>query len=75
MRFYNFLISFDSVNGYKVMSHYDASLYTARRLEMCNIVEATFVYLIDRPIVHSPYSDKPVMVSLISEYEFHGIFV
>ena len=57
------------------MSHYDASLYTARRLEMCNIVEATFVYLIDRPTVHSPYSDMPFMVSLMSEYEFHGVFV
>ena len=45
------------------MTHYDASLYTARRLEMCNIVEATFIYLIDRPKVHSPYSNMPFMVS------------
>ena len=48
------------------MTHYDASLYTARRLEMCNIVEATFIYLIDRPKVHSPYSNMPFMVSQAS---------
>ena len=47
------------------MSHYDAALYTARRLEMCEIVEMTLFYFIDRPQVHSPLSGLPFMVSTL----------
>ena len=45
------------------MSHYNAALYTARRLEMCEIVEMTLFYFLDRPQVHSPLSGLPFMVS------------
>ena len=45
------------------MSHYDAAIFTARRLEMCEIVEMTLFYFLDRPQVHSPLSGLPFMVS------------
>ena len=65
------------VGDFKVMSHYDAALYTARRLEMCEIVEMTLFYFIDRPQVHSALSGLPFMVStLVSLWiqEFHASF-
>ena len=49
--------------GFKVMSHYEAAIFTARRLEMCEIVEMTLFYFLDRPQVHSPLSGLPFMVS------------
>ena len=46
------------------MTHYEAAIYTARRLEMCEIVEMTLFYFLDRPMVHSPLSGLPFMVSV-----------
>ena len=54
---------FFRICGLKVMSHYDAAIYTACRLEMCEIVEMTLFYFLDRPQVHSPLSGLPFMVS------------
>ena len=51
-----------SVGSFRVISHYQAALYTARRDEMCSIVEVTFRYLADRPQVHSEISGLPFMV-------------
>ena len=56
---------FFRVGDFKLMSHYDAALYTARRLEMCEIVKMTLFYFIDRPQVHSPLSGLPFMVSTL----------
>ena len=56
------------VGDFKVMSHYDAAIYTARRLEMCEIVEMTLFYFIDRPQVHSALSGLPFMVSTLVIY-------
>ena len=50
------------------MSHYDAAIYTARRLEMCEIVEMTLFYFIDRPQVHLALSGLPFMVSTLVIY-------
>ena len=62
-RFFECYLSyFFRVGDFKLMSHYDAALYTARRLEMCEIVEMTLFYFIDRPQVHSPLSGLPFMV-------------
>ena len=47
------------------MTHYEAAIYTARRLEMCEIVEQTLFYFLDRPMVHSPLSELPFMVSVL----------
>ena len=47
------------------MTHYEAAIYTARRLEMCEIVEQTLFYFLDRPMVHSPLSELPFMVSFL----------
>ena len=49
------------------MSHYDAAIFTARRLEMCEIVEMTLFYFLDRPMVHSPLSGLPFMVSVYDD--------
>ena len=57
------LFEFLRVCGFKVMSHYEAAIFTARRLEMCEIVEMTLFYFLDRPQVHSPLSGLPFMVS------------
>ena len=65
------------VGDFKVMSHYDAALYTARRLEMCEIVEMTLFYFIDRPQVHSALSGLPFMVSTLMSlwgHESHTSF-
>ena len=51
------------LHGFKIMSHFDAVLYTARRFEMCEIVESTLFFLRDRPQVHSEVSGLPFMVS------------
>ena len=59
----NDFLLFLRVGDLKVMSHYDAAIYTARRLEMCEIVEMTLFYFIDRPQVHSALSGLPFMVS------------
>ena len=48
------------------MTHYEAAIYTARRLEMCEIVEQTLFYFLDRPMVHSPLSELPFMVSVLT---------
>ena len=53
------------------MSHYDAAIYTARRLEMCEIVEMTLFYFVDRPQVHSPLSGLPFMVSTLTSLWVH----
>ena len=58
-----FLITF-RLHGFKIMSHFDAVLYTARRFEMCEIVESTLFYLRDRPQVHSEVSGLPFMVRI-----------
>ena len=58
-----YYLNFLRVSGFKIMSHYDAALFTARRLEMCEIVEMTLFYFLDRPQVHSPLSGLPFMVS------------
>ena len=42
-----------SIGTFRIISHYEAALFTARREEMCGIVEDTFRYLADRPQVHS----------------------
>ena len=62
---------FFRVGDFKLMSHYDAALYTARRLEMCEIVEMTLFYFIDRPQVHSPLSGLPFMVSNLTRLWVH----
>ena len=62
---------FFRVGDFKLMSHYDAALYTARRLEMCEIVEMTLFYFIDRPQVHSPLSGLPFMVSTLTSLWVH----
>ena len=56
MCFYSFL-------GSKVMSHESAAIYTARRFEMCDVVDRTLFYLVGRPVVHSDYSVMPFLVS------------
>ena len=57
-----FVWFFLGVCGFKIMSHYEAAIFTARRLEMCEIVEMTLFYFLDRPMVHSPLSGLPFMV-------------
>ena len=59
----NCFLLFLRVGNFKVMSHYDAAIFMARRLEMCEIVEMTLFYFIDRPQVHSALSGLPFMVS------------
>ena len=68
------LVSF-RVGDFKLMSHYDAALYTARRLEMCEIVEMTLFYFIDRPQVHSPLSGLPFMVITLTRFWVHESYV
>ena len=63
--FFKVFSCFFRVGDFKLMSHYDAALYTARRLEMCEIVEMTLFYFIDRPQVHSALSGLPFMVSTL----------
>ena len=53
---------FSSIHSFKIMSHFDAVVYTARRFEMCEIVESTLFYLRDHPQVHSDVSGLPFMV-------------
>ena len=62
---------FFRVGDFKLMSHYDAALYTARRLEMCEIVEMTLFYFVDRPQVHSPLSGLPFMVITLTRFWVH----
>ena len=64
-----FSINF-SVGTFRIISHYDAALYTARRSEMCDIVEVTFRYLADRPQVHSDVSGLPFMVIFCLHADF-----
>ena len=59
-------VLFCSLDGVRVLSRFDAAVYTARRTEMLEIVEATLFYLDDRPVVHSEVSGLPFMVSFIS---------
>ena len=69
---------FFRVGDFKLMSHYDAALYTARRLEMCEIVEMTLFYFIDRPQVHSALFGLPFMVSTLMSlwsHESHTSFL
>ena len=66
---------FFRVGDFKLMSHYDAALYTARRLEMCEIVEMTLFYFIDRPQVHSPLSGLPFMVITLTSLWVHESYV
>ena len=66
---------FFRVGDFKLMSHYDAALYTARRLEMCEIVEMTLFYFVDRPQVHSPLSGLPFMVITLTSLWVHESYV
>ena len=61
--FLSFINRFYSVDGVRVLTRFDAAVYTARRTEMLEIVETTLFYLIDRPVVHSEVSGLPYMVS------------
>ena len=54
-----------SVGQFRIISHYNAALFTARRDEMYSIVKVTFRYLVDRPQVHSDICGLPFMVILI----------
>ena len=58
-----FYFNFSSIGNVRIISHYAAAVFTARRNEMCEIVEVTFRYLVDRPQVHSEVSGLPFMVS------------
>ena len=42
-----FTYHFCSVDGVRVLTCFDAAVYTARRTEMLEIVETTLFYLID----------------------------
>ena len=48
-----------------LITHQRAALYTARRQEMIEVVELMLFYLLQRPVVHSLYSDLPFQVSLL----------
>ena len=67
-------VLFFSLDGVRVLSRFDAAVYTARRTEMLEIVEATLFYLVDRPVVHSEVSGLPFMVSFISCVSFALIY-
>ena len=67
-------VLFCSLDGVRVLSRFDAAVYTARRTEMLEIVEATLFYLVDRPVVHSEVSGLPFMVSFISCVSFALIY-
>ena len=69
--FLNVISHIFRVGDFKLMSHYDAALYTARRLEMCEIVEMTLFYFVDRPQVHSPLSGLPFMVITLTRFWVH----
>ena len=56
-----FSVSF-RVDGVRQLTHLDAAVYSARRMEMLEIVEKSLYYLIDRPVVHSELSGLPYMV-------------
>ena len=58
------LLFVSRIHGHKIMSHQEAALFTARRMEMCEIVESTLLYLQDRPVVHSEVSALPFLVSM-----------
>ena len=62
MRILFYFYYFLRIEGVRYLTHYEASVYTARRLEMLTIVEATLFYLVDRPVVHSELSGLPFMV-------------
>ena len=57
-----FYFTFSSIGDVRIILHYAAAVFTARRNEMCEIVEVTFHYLVDRPQVHSEVSGLPFMV-------------
>ena len=59
-----------SVGEFRIISHYEAAVFTARRDEMLSIVEVTFRYLADRPQVHSEVSGLPFMVSLSGDHDY-----
>ena len=48
-----------------VISHQQASLYTARRQEMIDVLQTLFFYLLTHPMVHSPISDSPFQVNTV----------
>ena len=58
-----FYFTFSSIGDVRIISHYAAAVFTARRNEMCEIVEMTLFYILDCPQVHSPLSGLPFMVS------------
>ena len=53
-----------------VISHFQVAIYTARRDEMVDVVQATLFYMNpDGPIpVHSPYSALPYQVSFLFQF-------
>ena len=57
-----------SIDGVRTLTHFDAAVYTARRLEMLRIADATLFYLVKRPVVHSELSGLPFMVRSISNF-------
>ena len=52
------------VDGVRQLTHLDAAIYSARRMEMLEIVEKSLYYLVDRPVVHSELSGLPYMVKM-----------
>ena len=75
MSLINFIYHFCSVDGVRVLTRFDAAVYTARRAEMLEIVETTLFYLIDRPVVHSEVSGLPYMVSLFVSGALNNLYV
>ena len=57
-----FSVSF-RVDGVRQLTHLDAAVYSAQRMEMLEIVEKSLHYLIDRPVVHSELSGLPMTFS------------
>ena len=47
-----------------MMTHRQAAVFTARRLELCDVVESTLVYLRPDSRVHSYLSSLPYQVRI-----------
>ena len=51
-----------------MLTHRQAALFSARRLELCDVVESTLVYLRPDSRVHSYLSPLPYQVKVFSNY-------
>ena len=51
-----------------MMTHRQAAVFTARRLELCDVVESTLVYLRPDSRVHSYLSPLPYQVRISVSY-------